>query len=338
MEGPAPTQESFLEISKATHTIAGINVHVYGLKQLPLIPWSPDEEKTDVYALYLLHPRLETYGYMESIARSVLGEWAALGVERKRGLICVAFDQRNHGEREVNSLSNLTWRDSNPTHAADMFSIYHGTSLDLNTIVKYLPSYIFPTRTSPYRLAKHLVAGVSLGGHAAHLSLFNDPRISGGVAIIGCPDYVALMQHRASKSRLESYSNVNGEGFLYSEDFPEALVDAVFETDPAAEFIRSRANPLLLAEGAEREEKMARLKEKVKGKKMLMISGGADKLVPYDCSSPFLECLKQGIENGELELELQDRVYEDVGHKCTPEMVEEMAKFVVRVVEEGFSK
>jgi dienelactone hydrolase len=32
--------------------------------------------------------------------------------------------------------------------------------------------------------------GISLGGHAAWQVLFADPRVTAGVVIIGCPDYM----------------------------------------------------------------------------------------------------------------------------------------------------
>jgi dienelactone hydrolase len=37
--------------------------------------------------------------------------------------------------------------------------------------------------------------GVSLGGHAAWQVLFNDPRVTAGVVIIGCPDYMSEFNH-----------------------------------------------------------------------------------------------------------------------------------------------
>lgn len=88
-----------LEVSVSTYTIAGISVHVYGLEQLP--ENKEKSIKTDVSCLYLLGPRLSDYTFMTGIAKAVLYDHYNSKSATKRGLICVAFDQRNHGEREV---------------------------------------------------------------------------------------------------------------------------------------------------------------------------------------------------------------------------------------------
>ena len=78
---------------------------------------------------------------MEPIAASAILDWnarlqdgTASTRQTSQGLIAVAFDQRNHGSREVDKLSNEAWRSGNPKHAQDMFSIYRrflfiGTSM-----------------------------------------------------------------------------------------------------------------------------------------------------------------------------------------------------------------
>lgn len=88
-----------LEVSVSTYTIAGISVHVYGLEQLP--ENKEKDIKTDVSCLYLLSPRLCDHTFMTGIARTVLYDYYNSKSSTKRGLICVAFDPRNHGEREV---------------------------------------------------------------------------------------------------------------------------------------------------------------------------------------------------------------------------------------------
>lgn len=88
-----------LEVSVSTYTIAGISVHVYGLEKLP--ENKEKSIKTDVSCLYLLGPRLCDHTYMAGIAKTVLYDYYNSKDAMKRGFICVAFDQRNHGEREV---------------------------------------------------------------------------------------------------------------------------------------------------------------------------------------------------------------------------------------------
>lgn len=54
----------------------------------------------------------------------------------------------------------------------------------------HLESYIFhddDTRS----LDQHLVLGWSLGGHAAWQVIFNEPRVTAAIVVIGCPDYMS---------------------------------------------------------------------------------------------------------------------------------------------------
>ncbi|KAH9997880.1 hypothetical protein BJV77DRAFT_982043, partial [Russula vinacea] len=46
-------------------------------------------------------------------------------------------------------------------------------------------------------IGEWVLAGFSLGGHAAWLGLRHDPRIRISIPICGCPDYLALMEQRA---------------------------------------------------------------------------------------------------------------------------------------------
>lgn len=101
----------------------------------------------------------------------------------------MAFDQRNHGSREVDKLANEAWKSGNPNHAQDMFSIFHGTAMDTSLLMDHLSSYVFSTPGKP-AIEQHFVLGISLGGHAAWQVVFHEPRVSAAVVIIGCPDYM----------------------------------------------------------------------------------------------------------------------------------------------------
>lgn len=67
-------------------------------------------------------------------------------------------------------------------------SVFHGTAVDLGILMDHLPSYIFHGPDAPL-IEEHLAVGVSLGGHAVWQAFFNEPRVTGVVVIIGCPDY-----------------------------------------------------------------------------------------------------------------------------------------------------
>ena len=125
MTAPNPLANTYpmspLPISKKTFYIAGIIVTVYGLDEL-------DSTVQDVACLWLLHPRLQTQESMAPVAASSIHAWMEEKQKTKKekalGLICLSFDQRNHGSREVYALSNEAWRGGNKTHAQDMFASY----------------------------------------------------------------------------------------------------------------------------------------------------------------------------------------------------------------------
>ena len=108
-------------ISKKKFCIAGIITTVYGLEEI-------DARVQDVACLWLLHPRLQTQECMAPVAASTINAWKEEKQKLEKvhalGLICVSFDQRNHGSREVHALSNEDWRRGNKTHAQDMFASY----------------------------------------------------------------------------------------------------------------------------------------------------------------------------------------------------------------------
>ncbi|KAF3199116.1 hypothetical protein TWF192_008542 [Orbilia oligospora] len=290
-------------ISKQKHYIAGIEVTIYGASEVA-------QSATSVACLFLLHPRLETLTYVEPIALRCLQAHHESSAQPERGLIVASFDQRNHGTRLVSTKANEAWRSGNELHAIDMFGIYQGTSQDVSLLIDHVPSYVFPDGDKT--VDGWLCAGVSLGGHATWLSLVNEPRVKSGVVIIGCPDFQSVMTHRAWKSKLGSYQE---DRFIGSPDYPKTLDSTVRRTDPAGIIMRDRPQT----------ESSRLIKERLGGKSILVLSGGADKLVPYDCSKPFLDLLKA---EGQSLADLKDIVYDGVGHDCTEQMIVELVIFV----------
>ena len=72
---------------------------------------------------------------------------------------------------------------------ANYLSVFHGTAVDTSILIDHLGSYVFHGADSP-SIDQHLALGVSLGGHSTWQLLFSDPRVTAGVIIIGCPDYM----------------------------------------------------------------------------------------------------------------------------------------------------
>jgi len=59
------------------------------------------------------------------------------------------------------------------------------------------------------------------------------------------------------------------------------------------------------------------------GKKILVLAGGMDTLVPYSAGEDFVEKLQVGKDGVK-----QVVIVPDAGHECTPAMVAEMARFI----------
>lgn len=320
-------------ISSQTYTIAGIICTVYGLAEL-------SKTCKDVSCMWMLHPRLQTQECMVPFAADIISSYNKK--QNARGLIAVSFDQRNHGSREVTPLANEAWRSKNPTHAQDMFSNYHGTSVDTSHLIDYVGAYVFPDNSK--KISQHIVLGISLGGHAAWHCVMQDPRIGAAVIVVGCPDYARMMGDRARLSKLKSWTHDQGNSFFGSSDFPQGLVDAVHRYDPAGLLWgqlsrKARQGQEHLHEVTE-EDKTTLIPIMVRtlgNKRILNISGGKDKLVPYHASKPWLDWVEKAIgKGGWFEgggLVLEDVVIEGCGHEVPHVMVPYMVRFVIETVE-----
>ncbi|KIW89047.1 uncharacterized protein Z519_10532 [Cladophialophora bantiana CBS 173.52] len=334
-------------ISACTHHIAGILATVFGLDEVP-------SGVADIAVLWLLHPRLQTQACMAPFAAHIISEWnkhqakSRTGSVKKKGLIAVSFDQRNHGSRLVSAIANEAWRSGNEHHAQDMFSCYAGTAQDTSLLLDYLPGYIFSGTNDPRRIVQNLVLGISLGGHAAWHVLMHDPRISAAIVTIGCPDYTRLMTDRARLSKRKTYTSSSppGRDFLGSADFPPSLVEAVKKSDPAGSIwsmpgLHWRKDQERLHTDLTDEEKAVLLPVMTRcfgNKRLLNLSGGADKLVPYAHSKPFIDWLKAvSGKGGWFEgsgFMLEDIVFEGVGHDVPSSMVPNMVRFVRETLED----
>ncbi|KAJ5726458.1 uncharacterized protein N7483_007815 [Penicillium malachiteum] len=345
-------------VSRQVHAIAGISVTVFGLEEL-------NAQASEVACLWLLHPRLATQERMTDIAASTINDWNSKNQDTPtaKGLIAVSFDQRNHGARMADPLANEAWRQGNPRHAQDMFSIFRrflpwtgpafyriianeiytnteGTARDTSLLMDYLAAFVFPN--GEHKITENLVLGVSLGGHAAWSCLFHEPRISAGVVIIGCPDYLNLMVDRARLSKLPSWtkSNPPGSEILGSEALPASFVDVVNKYDPAGLLlsqVKSAPGPLrdgTIPQPTDQEQQELRplLSRCLAGKRILNLSGGIDKLVPYHRGESFLQWFKGAISPngwfGDGAITFEDIIDESAGHEVTPKMADEAVRFI----------
>ncbi|ETS74909.1 hypothetical protein PFICI_13393 [Pestalotiopsis fici W106-1] len=324
---PAPS------ISKTSLAITSLHVDIYGLAEL-----APGA--ASVSCLWLHHPRLRAKEDMSTIASLAIDAWNRQPGAASRGLIAAAWDQRNHGTRLVSEIANHSWRQGNKNHAQDMFGVISGMVIDNGLLIDSLEGYIFGNGehngagSGPRSVDQHLALGVSLGGHSVWQAMFAEPRITAGVAVIGCPDYAALISDRARKSKLQTFSAADaGASFLGSADFPAALVGAVAKYDPKGILFGTGA---ISYPAPEPEQSRLRpvLDARIRGKKFQVLSGGQDKLVPYAKSEPFLDFFKSAAttwyKGGDISVE--DNVYPDAGHEFSPPMMKDAVRFIVDAV------
>jgi hypothetical protein len=140
------------------------------------------------------------------------------------------------------------------------------------------------------------------GNHGGDDVHFPEPRLTFGIPIIGCPDYLRLMTARA-----EAFGINLGEDSLY---MPASLRAYVRRMDPVFSAFDKvdPTNPFL-------------------SKKILVLSGASDMLVPWIASKDFVGKLEVG-ERGYKRVVVE----EGAGHKFTPAMIREAIDFVNGVV------
>ncbi|KAG6817181.1 hypothetical protein H0H87_011883 [Tephrocybe sp. NHM501043] len=277
--------------TKDSLVISGLEVNIYSATPTIIA------ERRAVVVFFLLHGRYDSAQKIDPIARSLIEQTEAKG---SRSLLIVTFDQRNHGKRLVDSKANDAWSKDktnpkhNERHALDMYSIQTGTAREVSLLIDFLPSFLYPDN-APHPIVEWGVAGISLGGHSTWITLATDTRVTTGIPIIGCPDYSKLIAYRAK------HSDVELEGRYY----PKGLKDLVLTSDPAS-LILGPTNPFL-------------------GKRILVLSGADDTLVPWEASEEFVTSKLDVGVNGLKKVS----VYKGVGHECTEAMITEMAGFIV---------
>ncbi|GAA5866024.1 hypothetical protein JCM1840_003380 [Sporobolomyces johnsonii] len=303
-------------LNSTTHTLGGLSLSLYGLDSL-----SPPSVAKPIAVLFLLHGRLGSAAH-KSITRFASTLLAPPhGVDasaRDKDLLVVAFDQRNHGGREVERAKNLGWSEGgkkrtkerdelgmkddeldNPSHAVDMMSIQTGTSRDVSFLIDFLPSSLFPN--DERRIVDWYCAGISLGGHATWLALAHDSRISLGIPIIASPSTLTLLSHRATTQ----IAPPMGPLPVSAPYFPASFL-ALLE----------RLDPDQVDRGV------------WKGRKLLVMSGEDDELVNFvkGGTHKFVERLENEGACERLEVWVQPQT----GHACTPEMMDRAREFVWR--------
>ncbi|EJD48964.1 hypothetical protein AURDEDRAFT_112703 [Auricularia subglabra TFB-10046 SS5] len=174
-----------------------------------------------------------------------------------------------------------------------MYAIQAGTARDVSFLIDFLPAYLFPSGES--HVAEWGVVGISLGGHSTWILLREEPRITFGVPIIGCPVYTPLMEWRVKQTYGED---------LTAPRYPDSL--RAFVEAP-----RGGLNPYA-------------------GKRILVLSGADDQLVPWVASKGHVEALDVGPKGAKRVV-----VVEGAGHEVTESMLRDAAAFVADALAVG---
>nr|XP_031861474.1 uncharacterized protein CI109_003078 [Kwoniella shandongensis]KAA5528546.1 hypothetical protein CI109_003078 [Kwoniella shandongensis] len=246
------------EVSEKDLSIVGLDLKVYGLDEIK-------DSKLPVAVLIATHGRTGNLKHMIPFAQGVLGE--VKGKERKRDLIIVTLDQRNHGERIKDEQANLSF-DENPRHLIDMAATTTGGYQDVTLIIDFLAAYLFPAGEKV--IEEFIAAGISLGGYVTWLTLREEPRVKTGINIVGLP-FEAL--HYVLGPRAESF------GLSFAPPTYPHSIKSILQ------------GPIDLSS--------------YKGKNILTLHGKDDTLVPYAKGQETIERIRDE-SGGNVEIWLQE--------------------------------
>lgn len=153
-----------------------------------------------------------------------------------------------------------------------------------------------------------------------------------------------LLADRARLSKRDSWKKTEppGSQFLGSADFPTSLLETVRRYDPAGLVLNHtnfgakdaplRQGPLPDPSDQEVPGLRTVLSQTIGGKRILNISGGIDKLVPYARGESFLTWLKKAIAPGgwfsDGGVYFEDLIFKDAAHELNAAMVDEVIRFV----------
>jgi len=244
------------------------------------------EQAKDTTVLFHVHGRTRTYQDVEPIAHQLLAATKQRGKIQK-GLVIATFDNRNHGQRAIDDISIQDWKAGNPKHAQDMLSMIDGITLDVRTVIKFLESYVGGT----FVPTQFIMTGLSLGGHVAWNVLAEEPLVKTAVPIIGSPDLTHLLL-----DRLGGYKSA-AEVPPGTKEWPESIARLYQARDESV--------------------------TKISGKRILILNGALDPLVPSRFTRPWVQ--EHGDQNDVTFVEQAD-----TGHWLSHQMMDRMVDWLFK--------
>ncbi|ODQ65309.1 hypothetical protein NADFUDRAFT_47012 [Nadsonia fulvescens var. elongata DSM 6958] len=290
----------------------------------------PPQHIDEIAMLHLVHPRLQNYSYTKILAHELLHRYRTLTRSSVK-MIALTYDIRNHGTRTTHAASNREWSEDNLTHAQDMSSIMDGSSLDLNLVMKYLPTYL------PFECNRisHIIAGVSLGGHITWRSVLDCDsekyNLVGIAPIIGSPYQTGLLLDRllVQSGRLAERDRL----FEELKTTSRACFDLSYEElcaicfDSCDDLTLRRKWPRELHRLLSHSDKLI-FDTICTSLKIFILNGADDTLVPSSFSDDWIKH-RQNSQDPLAKQNLKVFVQPGVGHLCTNEMVKLVSEWLV---------
>lgn len=200
---------------------------------------------------------------------------------------------------------------SNGVH---MYSQMCSTLREIQLVIDFLPC-ILSQQISHLEIKSWGVLGFSLGGHSALLAFTHEHRLQACVSVISAGDYVLNLTKRyESMGELTKRKNLPPLP-KFSFLFPPALHRAVERLDPIS-------NVAALAEGC---------------RPLLVMNGGADKLVPLECNQKLHKELAPMYEKRGKSTNLKHIIFDGVKHEVTDEMTQQSLRWLVEHLSPGMN-
>lgn len=314
------------KFSSKEYNIAGMTTHVYNSDSL--VPYikaqnelfkHPGEHRNHanhipIHVLYLVHQRGGDYHFTELVAYQLLHQYYEKKDKVDIPLMCVTFDNRNHGERLISKKRNSAWSSGNDTHAIDMISDIDGNVEDLKLIMNHLPLYLnLEYYVDPFvktELGINIqyvngILGVSLGGHTVIRFASKYPDLVDlMIPFVGCIDLSTLLINRLLKTPIDDPSY---DRRMFYFNYDELSLNDDQRRDHYPEFFHKYL--------AQRDQQIFEDFPMLKIK-MFAAFGADDTLVPPKLSTVWCE-LYQNTNDG-----TEYFVEEGVGHDVTETMIQ----------------